>query len=252
MRRRLLAIGAVLTIGLSCAPGKHESSDPHDILRRIESSLLRTPGLAVILPPEPSRVSFTLLTHGKEYRESSSGRFVVKQGIVYRVYEAGPNDFDETPVGHRPGAPPRVPNSKDKPAGEILIDVLQAWGLVDPFVRELQDDHLMTTELLTAFLAEARLGHDREGSFLICRFRVEGLAYFLPKKYWNQTIIGGVEFDPPLPMTGTAEHKLRYDPVTFTPTKRTITGEYALDGGRVRTLQPINEAFKPRWGGERR
>ena len=254
MRHRTLPICLVSIAVLSCSTITSDRSDALEVLRKIESSLLQTPGLAATVEREHHESSLSLVSQdGVEYREAWPWQYVVKRGNLYWVWEGTRGDIRDIPIGGL-GMSPVVGtsalDSREKTTGRTLIDVLHPWGLVAPLSHMMPEEHIISTSLLTAFLADARLGHDADGPFLVCRFRVEEAAYLLPKEYWNRTIIGGVDLGPPKPMTGTAEQKLWYDPLNFCLRKRTIAGEFSLDGGKTHTLPPVGEVYTPRPGGE--
>ncbi len=251
MRLRVLPVGLVLTTFLSCATATPENADALEVLRRIESSLLQAPELWVKVERSDPHGSFTFLEDGKEFREATTGQYVVKRGVLYWVLENDKAEVRDIPAGLvTPGVPWSADQVlADKPSGRTLIDVLRPWGVVDRLVIELQEEHIFYTTLLTTYLTDARLGHDTEGPYVICRFRVQETAYPLAKEYWNRSFFGGAEMGPPQPLTGTAEHKLWYDPVTFALRKRTTAGEFALDEGKTHLLPPLSEGYKPRTTG---
>jgi hypothetical protein len=252
MYLKSLPICLVLATVLSCATTP-ENSAALEVLHKIESSLLQGPELAVKIQYDHQHTSVTWVLDGKEYRET--GVYVVKRGIVYWVWEDSTNDVVDFPVAcsQTSGVPgTSVPSADEKPTGRTLLDILHPWGLVDPLIRELLEEHIMATSLQTGVLAAARLGHDADGPFLVCRFRLEEKCYPLAKEYWNRNFFCGAEMGPPQLLTGTAEHKLWYDPVTFTVMKRTIASAFALEGGRTHTLPAVSEVYKPRFSAEKK
>ncbi|HVR85893.1 MAG TPA: hypothetical protein VMU54_16355 [Planctomycetota bacterium] len=255
MNLRSLLFCLVVAPFLSCSTTTPEMGDPLDVLGRIESWLLEAPELDVHVRYDHRAQSMNPFIEGKESRESTSGRYVVRRGMIYWVLDPGKAGASELPQANLkmfqvPGTSAAPP--AEKAIGQTLIDFLHPWSVADPLVGNLYEEHILATSLQTAFLADARLGQDGDGPYVICRFRIQELCYPLAQQLWKGNYFGGAEMGPPQALTGTAEHQLWYDPVTFSLRKRSISGECILDGGIRHFLPSLTELYRVKSSGEKR
>ena len=242
-RASCLVLSATL---LSCATTPCAECDAREALRRMERSLLETPGLDVEIRSDHPKFTFSRFRQdGLESREIRSQGFRLKRGAAYWAVEYERGDPREFSFGDTGSFDSRGSEGGGNPPGRMLLEILYPWGLAAPFLREAPEEHILSASLLTTSLADVRFDRDADGPFLVCRFTVGMTAYVLAKEYWDQTVIGGIEMGPPRPLSGMTEQKLWYDPKSFIIRKRTITGEFSVDGGRPHVIAPVTEVYRP-------
>jgi len=121
--------------------------------------------------------------------------------------------------------------------GWVLLQFLHPWGLSNVLKEHAEKEAWVFTNVLSFKMVSARLGHDDEGRTLRCRFRI---------------VHDGLGAGPYRGLTGTADHKIWYDPATFRIRKRVVSGEYRVEDGDLKSLNPLTEEFEYRSSGARR
>jgi len=254
MRLRSLpfCLGLVSTLSCMSLPSEPEV-DPRETLTRIEDSLLYGPDLLAEIEIDGSRGGLSFIQGDGSSVEFSARKHVVSKGIAYWVSDDGERAWNLAPArGERvygPVPPSQRVSAGPRPPGWMFIDILRPWGLsTDLPTSCLQGAHILSSTLTTAYLADVQAGRDAEGPFLACTFRIQEICHPLAEEYWNRSFFGGATMGPDRPLTGTAVHRIWYDPVAFTLKKREVSGEFSLDGDRSRKLAPVRESYSIRKG----